>query len=59
MLRPDRLDPKVLHVLVALAAGPSHGYAIRQDVEARTNGAVRLSGQRVPFKKLLVLQRHT
>ena len=42
MLRTDRLDPKVLHVLVALAAGPSHGYAIRQDVEARTDGAVRL-----------------
>jgi DNA-binding PadR family transcriptional regulator len=29
-------------MLAALAAGPRHGYAIRQEVEARTEGAVRL-----------------
>ena len=32
----------VLHILVALADGDCHGYAIMQDVAARTDGAVRL-----------------
>jgi DNA-binding PadR family transcriptional regulator len=32
----------VLHILVALADGDRHGYAIMQDVAARTDGAVRL-----------------
>jgi len=36
------LDTKSMHMLVALAGGPRHGYAIRQEVEARTEGAVRL-----------------
>lgn len=36
------LDDKAFHILVSIAAGPNHGYAIRQEVEARTNGAVRL-----------------
>lgn len=36
------LDPKSFHILVALARGASHGYAIRQEVEARTDGEVRL-----------------
>lgn len=31
------------HILMALAEGDRHGYAIIQDVEARTRGAVRLS----------------
>ena len=30
------------HVLVALAAGARHGYAIMSEVEARTGGAVRM-----------------
>ncbi len=38
----DGLDSKVFHVLVSLADGPNHGYAIRQEVEERTGGAVRL-----------------
>jgi len=33
---------KGFHILVALAAKPLHGYAIRQEVEARTEGQVRL-----------------
>ena len=37
------LHPHTFHILVALAAGDQHGYAILQDVEARTDGAVRLS----------------
>jgi DNA-binding PadR family transcriptional regulator len=36
------LTPVVLHVLVALASGNLHGYAISQDVEQQTGGAVRL-----------------
>ncbi len=36
------LKPKVLHILLALADGPRHGYAIMQEVEARTDGHVRV-----------------
>lgn len=36
------LDPKCFHILVSVAGGPSHGYAIRKEVESRTDGAVRL-----------------
>ncbi len=40
---PDEvLDEKSFHMMVALAPGPMHGYAIRQEVEKRTEGAVRL-----------------
>jgi DNA-binding PadR family transcriptional regulator len=37
------LPPATLHILLALADGERHGYAIIQDVEARTDGALRLS----------------
>jgi DNA-binding PadR family transcriptional regulator len=36
------LKPHELHVLVALAAGERHGYAIQQEVASRSEGAVRL-----------------
>ena len=36
------LKPKVLHILLALAEGPRHGYSIMQEVAARTEGQVRL-----------------
>lgn len=36
------MDPKSFQILAALAGGPSHGYAVRQEVESRTDGAVRL-----------------
>jgi len=36
------MDEKAFHILVALARRPSHGYAIRQEIEARTEGQVRL-----------------
>lgn len=36
------LKPAWFHILVALADGSRHGYAIRKDVEERTDGAVRL-----------------
>jgi DNA-binding PadR family transcriptional regulator len=37
------LPPATFHILVALADQDRHGYAIIQDVEARTDGALRLS----------------
>ena len=46
--RPRRVDrllplkPKVLHILLALADGPRHGYGIMQEVAARSDGQVRL-----------------
>ena len=36
------LKPAWFHILLTVAEAPSHGYAIRQAVEARTNGALRL-----------------
>jgi DNA-binding PadR family transcriptional regulator len=36
------LKPRILHVLLALADGPRHGYAVMQEVAARTGGRVRL-----------------
>jgi DNA-binding PadR family transcriptional regulator len=41
----DRLLPlkaKILHILLALADGPRHGYSIMQEVAARTERRVRL-----------------
>jgi DNA-binding PadR family transcriptional regulator len=37
------LQPATFHILVALLDEDRHGYAIIQDVEARTNGELRLS----------------
>ena len=37
------LTPAMFHVLVALADGETHGYAIMKEVEQLTAGAVRLS----------------
>lgn len=36
------MNPKAFHILLVLAGRPLHGYAIRQEVEARTEGAIRL-----------------
>lgn len=36
------LKPKALHVLLAVADGPRHGYSIMQEVTERTEGQVRL-----------------
>ncbi|HLG01705.1 MAG TPA: PadR family transcriptional regulator [Acidimicrobiia bacterium] len=36
------LPSATLHILVALTAGEKHGYAIMRDVEALTDGAVRM-----------------
>jgi DNA-binding PadR family transcriptional regulator len=37
------LPPATFHILLSLAAGERHGYAIIQDVEASTDGELRLS----------------
>lgn len=36
------LKPVWFHILLTLASGERHGYAIRQEVEDRTDGAVKL-----------------
>jgi len=36
------LTPAVFHILLALADGEKHGYAIMQEVSARTDGAMRM-----------------
>jgi DNA-binding PadR family transcriptional regulator len=37
------LPPATFHILIALADGDRHGYAIIRDVAERTGGALRLS----------------
>ena len=37
------LPEATLHILLAVADGDRHGYAVIQDVEARTDGKLRLS----------------
>ena len=36
------LPPATLHILVALGPGEKHGYAIMRDVEALSDGAMRM-----------------
>jgi DNA-binding PadR family transcriptional regulator len=36
------LAPATFHILLALVGGERHGYSIKKDVTARTEGAVRL-----------------
>lgn len=36
------LNATLLHILLTLADGIRHGYAIKRDIEQRTNGAIRL-----------------
>ena len=50
MTKPSReaeelipLSPSVYHILLALAEGARHGYAIMKDVEDRSDGRVLLS----------------
>jgi DNA-binding PadR family transcriptional regulator len=45
-LQPDDLlplSPQVFDILMALAAGDQHGYAIMQEIATRTGGEVQLS----------------
>lgn len=36
------MRPPVLHLLLSLASSPAHGYALKQEIEERTGGSVRL-----------------
>ena len=36
------LRPAIFHILVVLAEGERHGYAIKQEVEKRTDGVVKM-----------------
>jgi len=37
------LPPATFHILLAVADEPRHGYAISQDIAARTSGAIKMS----------------
>jgi DNA-binding PadR family transcriptional regulator len=59
------LPPATFHILIALAGEDMHGYAIIQDVAARTSGELRLSAgtlyrsiQRMLEQGLIVESRH-
>ena len=47
------LTPAVFHILLLLAAGPRHGYAIMKEVEEQTDGELRLG----PGKLYYSIQR--
>lgn len=47
------LTPAVFHILMSLAAGPRHGYAIMKEVEEQTEGELRLG----PGKLYYSIQR--
>ena len=36
------LRPAVFHILIVLAEGERHGYAVKQEVERRTDGVVKM-----------------
>lgn len=42
MISMTPLTPAVLHILLALADGERHGYAIMQEVDAQTSGNVKM-----------------
>lgn len=39
---PEPMDARAFQILLSVAGEARHGYAIRQEVERRTDGAVRL-----------------
>ena len=41
-LSTQPLTPAVFHILLALADGEKHGYAIMKDVESQTDGRVKM-----------------
>lgn len=49
------LSPQVFQILLSLASGERHGYAIIQDIEARTAGETRLTASTLyaALKRLL------
>ena len=59
------LQPATFHILIALADSDRHGYAVIQDIAARTDGSVRMSAgtlyrsiQRMQEQGLIAETRH-
>jgi DNA-binding PadR family transcriptional regulator len=59
------LPPATFHILLSVAEGDRHGYAIIQDIAARTNGELHMSAgtlyrsiQRMQDQGLIVESRH-
>jgi len=50
---PNPLTPAVFQILLSLAAGPRHGYAIMKEVAEQTDGELRLG----PGKLYYSIQR--
>jgi DNA-binding PadR family transcriptional regulator len=42
VLKLQPLRPALFHILLVLAEGERHGYAIKQEVELRTDGVVKM-----------------
>ena len=40
--RLQPLTPAILHILLVLSGGENHGYAVKQEVERRTHGVIKL-----------------
>ena len=55
MTSPRPLNPTQLHILLTLADGVRHGYAIKREIEQRTEGALRL-GPAVLYESIQRLQ---
>lgn len=53
---PRTLNPTFLHILLTLADGVHHGYAIKQKIEQRTLGAIRL-GPATLYQSIQKLER--
>jgi DNA-binding PadR family transcriptional regulator len=53
---PDPLSPPALHILLALGDDAKHGYAIMQDIDAASDGRIRLLPGTLynTIKKLLI-----
>ena len=55
-VEPERLTPGAFHILLALAQGECHGYAIGKDVADSTGGAIKLGSATLyrQLKQMLV-----
>ncbi len=58
MPTPRPLNATLLHIMLTLAGGVRHGYAIKREIEQRTQGAIRLgpASLYVSLQKLQSLQ---
>jgi DNA-binding PadR family transcriptional regulator len=56
MSSPRALSPTLLHILLTLADGVRHGYGIKQEIEQRTDGTIRL-GPATLYESIQRLER--